>query len=286
MAYFVSSAFDQFFDNINLPGDHREVASARKDELVSLLKNHFEILEAFPTGSIPRFTAVRDHADLDVMVVLHYGKHIEGRTPAQVLQAVRDALGKYRTNVRKNGQAVTLHYKTWPNVDIVPVFRTTDNGNVLHYNVPDMNGGGWLQSKPKTHSKRLNEQAQTCGVNFKKIIKMIKWWNHLHCSLLQSYHIEVMALRIYGTKLTDFSWDVFQYFDKAVELAGSPLWQDGSLVDGYLDWSTRPEVVRRLETARDIARDAWYATYGPNNDQAKAITLWGRIFREKFPSHG
>ena len=86
MANTVSYSFDLFFDNINLSGDHRSVAATRRDRLISLLKNDFEILEAFPTGSIPRYTAVREHADLDIMVALHRGKHIKDKKPSQVLK--------------------------------------------------------------------------------------------------------------------------------------------------------------------------------------------------------
>jgi tRNA nucleotidyltransferase (CCA-adding enzyme) len=140
MPYTVRASFDAFYENINLSGDHRETANTRRDDIVSKLGRTFSIIEAFSSGSIPKYTALKNHADLDVIVALHYGKHVEGKTPIQVLQSVRDALAEWRTGVRKNGQAVTLYYKTWPNVDIVPVSRTTnDDGAVLHYNVPDSN---------------------------------------------------------------------------------------------------------------------------------------------------
>ncbi len=145
MAYTVAVSFDKFRENIELTGDHRDTANRRKDDIVESLKNDLTILEAFPSGSIPRYTAVTGYADLDVIVVLHYGKHIKDKKPSQVLQAVRDTLAEYKTNVRKNGQAVTLHYKTWPNVDIVPVSRTTNSdGSVNHYNVPNMNDETWI----------------------------------------------------------------------------------------------------------------------------------------------
>src|SRR5579863_3196057 len=153
MAYTVSYSFDLFFDDINLTGDHRSTAAARRDRIVSLLKNDFEILEAFPTGSIPRYTAVRGYADLDVMVVLHWSRHIKGKQPSEVLGGVQRSLSAYRTGVRRNGQAVTLYYDSWPNVDIVPVYRTVDDkGQVTHYNVPDMNHEEWIESNPKDHS--------------------------------------------------------------------------------------------------------------------------------------
>ncbi len=121
-------SFNKFRQNIEPPTYQRE------------LEKEFEILDSFATGSLPKFTAVTGYADLDIMVVLHYSKHIKNKKPSEVLQAVRNCLGEYRTNVRKNGQAVTLYYKIWPNVDIVPVSRTVnDDNSVQHYNVPNMN---------------------------------------------------------------------------------------------------------------------------------------------------
>ena len=173
MAYTVSYSFDLFFDAINLTGDHHSTATARRDRLVELLKNSFTILDAFSTGSIPRFTAVKGYADLDVMVVLHYAKHIEGRTPSAVLKSVQEALAEYRTGVRRNGQAVTLYYNSWPDVDVVPVSRVVNNGAFQHYEVPDMNHEEWIASKPHTHSEDMTDRNKSYGEQFKKIVKMI-----------------------------------------------------------------------------------------------------------------
>src|SRR5579872_4182016 len=117
MPYTVPASFAKFIENITLTGDHHEIAKSRTDRIVSLLGNHFTIIDSLPSGSIPHRTALKGYADLDIMVVLHWSQHIKGKTPEEVLQAVRDALGNYRTDVRKNGQAVTLHYRSWPTVD-------------------------------------------------------------------------------------------------------------------------------------------------------------------------
>jgi hypothetical protein len=287
MAFTVSAAFDHFYENINLSGDHRETANSRRDHVVSLLKKNLEVVEAFASGSIPRFTAVREYADVDVIVALHYSRHIKDKSPAQVLQVVRDCLAEYKTGVRRNGQAVTLFYNSWPNVDIVPCARSVDNaGNVTHYEIPDMNRGVWIKSKPKLHSKHVEDRSATCGPSFRKIIKMIKWWNHKHSEFLQSFHLEVIALRVLTSSLTDIPWDVFTYFNGAATLIQSSLWHEGDSVDGYLGWPDRDEARKRLETARDLARDAWHLTYGSNNDHKTAITKWHQIFGDKFPEYG
>jgi hypothetical protein len=287
MPYTVPVSFDKFIENISLTGDHQDVANTRKDRIVSLLGNTFEILDAFPTGSIPKGTALKGQADLDVMTVLHYGKHIKGKSPAQVLQDVRDALGEYRTNVRKNGQAVTLYYESWPNVDIVPVSRTVnDNGTVNHYNVPDMNTGTWLPSRPRRHATAINEKATECGKRFKPLIRMVKQWNKEHSDLMESYHIEVLALNICSGELADYSWEVFHFFDEAVKLVQAPLPYEGGNADEYLDYATRQEVLKRLRTAKDRASDAWYLTYNGQSDHERAIEIWRQIFGSKFPAYG
>jgi hypothetical protein len=288
MPYTIPVSFDRFVDNISLSGDHHNTATARKDRIVSLLKGDFEILEAFATGSIPRLTALKAHADLDVIVVLHYGKHIEGRLPSQVLQDVRDALGEYRTGVRKNGQAVTLHYDSWPDVDIVPVSRSVNSdGSVSHYNVPDMNTESWIVSRPRKHANNIVSKAKACGIRFRHIIRMAKHWNRTHSDLMTSYHIEALALQIFSDdELTDYAWEVFQFFDRAITLVTSSLWYEGAYADAYLDYDTRQEVLKRLTTARDRARSAWHKTYGTNNDVEGAVTIWRQIFGDKFPAYG
>jgi hypothetical protein len=287
MAYTVSAAFSTFFDNINLAGDHHVIATARRDRIVSLLEKTFTINEAFSTGSIPRYTAVTTHADLDVMVALHYGKHINGKKPSEVLAEVQKALSGYVTRVRRNGQAVTLTYESWPDVDIVPVAKLETSGAAT-YQVPNMNREEWIVSKPTIHDANLLSRNKTFGQEFKKIIKMMKWWNHQHSELMQSYHIEVLAYQVLTSSFTDYPWNVFSCLKDAAELAKSPLYYEGDFADKYLfdQVDARNEVVKRLSKACDKARAAWYATYGGKSDDKTAIEIWRQIFGDKFPAYG
>lgn len=287
MAYTVAVSFDQFYDQINLGGDHRSTANGRRDDIVAKLGKSFEIVEAFSTGSIPKFTALRQHADLDVIVALHYDRHIKGKTPTEVLQSVRNALSQWRTGVRRNGQAVTLSYTTWPSVDVVPVSRSVDsNGMVTHYNVPDSNTDKWIESKPKELAAAIESKASNCGSNFRRIIKMIKHWNRIHSDYLQSYHIEVLSIKILNGDLSDTPWQVFQFFSNARPLLESYLWYETGFADDYLSWSDRQEVLKRFDTAISKSRDAWHKTYGSNTDHKGAIEIWRQIFGSEFPAYG
>jgi hypothetical protein len=115
---------------------------------------------------------------------------------------------------------------------------------------------------------------------------MIKQWNKEHSDFLESFHIEVMAIRAFSGDISDYPWSVFQYFDHAAKLASSPLEYEDGYADSYLDREQRGEVVKRLETARDKARDAWYLTYNGRDGHKEAIEIWGQIFGNKFPAYG
>jgi len=287
MPYTVEASFNVFYENINLAGDQREIANTRRDDIVRRLGKTFSIVEAFSSGSIPKYTALKNHADLDVIVALHYDKHINGKTPTQVLQSVRDALAEWRTGVRRNGQAVTLYYKTWPNVDIVPVSLVTDdNGTVLYYNVPDSNTNSWIASHPKKHAENIDKKSSECGHNFRRIIKMIKHWNKIHGNYLQSYHIEVLSLKVFDSDLSDTPWNIFQFFNNARPLLQSYLWHDWGFSDNYLSWPAREEVLKRFDTAISKSRSAWLKTYNTNDDHKGAIEIWKQIFGDKFPTYG
>ena len=213
--------------------------------------------DSFPTGSVPKGTALKSHADLDIMVVLHYGKHIKGKKPSQVLTAVQKALSEYRTGVRRNGQAVTLYYKSWPNVDVVPVSRVDNNdGTVSHYNVPNMNNETWIESRPRRHANSVAAKANECGARFLPLVRMVKEWNRTHSELLSLYHIEVIALQACSGLIGDYPWAVYVFFDRAIGLAEKRLWYEGAWADDYLDADTRAEAVKRLKTVKDRANTA------------------------------
>lgn len=292
MARTVKAAFEEFHNRINITGDHRETCRARKDALVTHMKKAMTILDSFQSGSIPKYTALKSISDLDVMVVLHFGKHCKDKKPSEVLATTRSSLSLYKTGARRNGQAVTVTYETWPNVDVVPVYRVTDNDTLLHYCIPDMNTETWIKAKPVLHANRIEELAGSRGPEFRKIVKMMKWWNQVNGNYLQSYHIEVLAVQ-HLSAFSDWPWTVYQFIDKmhaAISTCFLPpcLLYDGSYADQYLTLSNRNTVSAKLSAAKADALSAWYATTASNpyKSEEAAIGYWRRVFGERFPAYG
>lgn len=284
MPYLVDTCFREFYSAINLPGDHRTVANERLSNVVGHLKE-LNIIESFASGSIPRYTAVSGHADLDAIIVLHYSKHIKDRKPSQVLQLVRDQLSKYSTNLRRNGQAVTLYYNDWPNVDVVPVSKVSNNGELLYYEVPNMRTETWLRSRPKLHSINLKERAGSAGEKFRQVITMVKFWNFQNSRWLQSYHIEAAAMESIHSDDT-YSWLVYYFFQKLHQAVQGTLYYLGDSVDDYLTWERRRVLSELLAGVANKAQAAWYCTHNGGDSHQEAIKIWGEIFGSKFPKYG
>lgn len=289
-ALFVPAAFKQFLANISLPGNHRATANTRQSTIVGRLRKDFVVVEDFTSGSIPRYTALKGYGDLDLMVALHYGLHVEHRTPTQLLSVVQRSLSPhYRATTRTNGQAVTLHFVTWPKVDVVPAAQVVDaRGQVVEYCIPDASREAWIYTKPKAHDREMALAASARGAEFRQAVKMLKEWNRVHSGLMQSYHLEVLGLRILsaGVLARGFPWTFTTFFKQAAQMTRTRLWHQGNRVDGYLDARKRAEVVKRLDAAHTRSRCAWYPTFGSYNNHRQAIGIWRQVFGSRFPAHG
>ena len=279
MPFTLPIAFDQFLENISLKGSHTATAESRRDRLVTLLGNAFTILDTIPTGSIIHDTALRGHADLDIIVVFHYGRHVQGKTPEQLLEDVREALAGKSTMVKKNGQAVTLYYSTWPNVDIVPASRVDNaDGTVNHYSIPDMTHNRWLQAYPRAHDQAMAAASD----RRKQLIRMLKSWNRAHSELMSSFHLEVLVMSLPDVTL-EWPSEIHYFFNKATEILDAPLYYPrgtANRVDDYLSALDRIFVKDRLERARDRAFSAYHAS------AEEAMRLYRIIFGDDFPAYG
>jgi hypothetical protein len=279
--------FFELDEELALPDAHEEAAQERCDHLIDLLSDEFSIVEAYPTGSIPRGTAIRGHADIDIIVVLEDWEW-RGDKPSQILQRVRDHLAQYKdAQIRKNGQAVTMYYDGWPQVDVVPAGNEYEgfSSESDYLVIPDMTTEQWFQSRPRTHSRALAQQAEWGGFRFLDIVRMLKWWNLKHGQYLQSFHIEAMAVEFASFDISEYGWEISRLFDAAAESIkdyNSP----ENYAEEYLTYKTRPEVVKRLEAAGKAASHAWYLTYNGRGRDKEAMAIWQQLFPDRFPSYG
>lgn len=278
----VPQAFQRFYEAVNLPGEHRAAANVRKDWIVARLGRSMSVLGAHAIGSIPRYTALAGHADLDVLVVLHHGMHIKDRSPAQVLAAAKSALGAGAGAYRRNGQAVTIRFNSWPDVDVVPAARVLSGAVFSHYKIPDMNRGAWIKTDPQQHARKINAAAAMHGGGFRRTITMIKHWNRRQDVRLQSYHVEVIALGVDGD-WDDPAWAVYRWF-RASKTRTRFCWDGADDASAYLTWERAGRAAGRLAECESVALQAW--RHADRGDHREAIRLLRTIFGNEFPAYG
>jgi hypothetical protein len=282
MPYAMETHFDQFLEKVTVSGDLKKDANARRDRISELLGSKFEILDIFPTGSLMRGTGLKGSSDVDVMLVLHYGKHIKEKTPVQVLEMVREALSEYNAQiVKKNGQAVTLYFKSWPNVDIVPTKRVTSGISYI-LQIPDSNTGRWITTDPKAHDGAMSRIPNRC----RQLVRMVKCWNQAHSDYFQSFHIEQVALQTTSThdgpvwEQSAWPWAIHMFFEKAIELTGP-----STTISAAYELEEWKQIRARLDRAKQLSLDAWYAIH-TKNDVEKAVARYRILFGDKFPAYG
>jgi hypothetical protein len=287
MAVTVPYSFTLFLQNIAVSQYSKETAEGRENRIRQLLEDKFEILDIFSIGSLPKATAVKRHGDLDIMVVLHYTKHIKDRDPSAVLLSIKRALDGKATKIRRDGQAVSLEFTKWPNVDIVPVSRTTNEDNsVRYYNVPNMNNEAWIKSRPRLHASNLAKKNSNteCGHRFKELIKMAKWWNYENGSFLSSYHVEIIALNsLYGF-IEEHPFNLYWLFKCIQDKAHTRIFDGLNYVSSDLTYAQREifdlrigNAVKRLDDADTCVRQG---------KEREAIEKYKVVFGDEFPTYG
>jgi hypothetical protein len=155
-------------------------------------------------------------------------------------------------------------------------------GLVTHFSVPDMVNNLWLNARPHRHDAAMAAMSESK----RQLVRMMKVWNAAHSGLLQSYHIEVLALRM--PEVTGgWPFEVRYFFEAAFPLLAEPLTHPdvhAGVADGYLTAATRKDARDRVATAWRWAKSAEAAVYQGNHREA--TRLFRLIFGNDFPAYG
>ncbi|TEB09084.1 CBASS oligonucleotide cyclase [Pelotomaculum propionicicum] len=292
MATTVNNAFAVFKSRLEVTPLQAQTLSRRHVDVRGCVGKAFTIVDDFLIGSYVRDTACRPIKDVDIMVVLHWGKYGEyyknQRGPYALLSAVKEVLvDAYKTTrIRVDGQAVSMYFSDFT-VDVVPAFGIIDNGKWVDWWIPDSPGDTWIRTNPKNHQQIMTEANRRCNNMFKPMVKMIKAWNRNNGNILKGFHIEVMADRIFTSAPTSYAHGMLQFFDSSWYLL-----RDGvndptntyDRVDTYLTDNQRSLAQSKVYNAEQRAREAITAEQVGN--AYSAVTTWRSIVGDPFPSWG
>lgn len=180
------SDFDKFLSNIEPSSSTIEYISSIQNNLRSYLKKHAIYQDIYVTsflsGSYSKHTSIRPvkgdkKRDVDIIVVTNYNHSSD---PNKVLQELYDVLIGCSTysSAEKQHHSVGIELSQI-SIDVVPVIQDTEDDDL--YYVCDLNRGLWKTTDPKGHKEWASQVNQSNNCAFKPLVKIFKWWRHLHC---------------------------------------------------------------------------------------------------------
>lgn len=118
---------------------------------------------------------------------------------------------------------------------------------------------------------------------------MLKAWNRTINGHFRSFHLEVLAWRIFdGVTISDFPSGARYYFDKGRQLITKPNPDPAGFGGdvGYYIGTTQQiaDAASRFTTAYNRALKA--EEYARKGSTANALAEWHKVFGDSFPAYG
>lgn len=201
--------------------------------------------------------------------------------------ALADISGYAKADIHRNQEAATLQLTSYPwNFDIVPCFMTTSD----FYLIPD-GKGNWKKTDPRIDQQRITKINQANNGQLLGLMRLMKYWEKQKWgNRISSYMFETMILDYMDChSLSGFiSQDVsslLAYLSNAIK---KPVY-DYKNIQGNLN---NLSIADKKELAA-IAKNDWTLAFQAiirNTDRfeniSTAISLWKKIFGDKFPNYG
>jgi len=299
MATTVKESFRQFAENLNITDRQGVVVSCCHKNIVSVIGSKLALKSESPSkliGSYDRDTLIRylKEGDVDLMVVLHYGKNKE----YDLKEGIRKVLEKFKEILKESysdteciidRNCVSMKFSQFK-LDVVPAFEYSGGG----YSIPDTYRSQWLHTNPIKFAEKITEINKRMNNSFVPLIKMIKGWNRTYSKRLRGFHIECMMINHYNDYTESYTYDsmIKIFFSKLPEYLDGASYDpiSGDRVDLYLDNDSlenkRSVFVSRAKNAYTKALEAYEDTTKYPNATNIAIDEWKALMGEFFPAYG
>ncbi len=199
------------------------------------------------------------------------------------------------TQVYANGQAVSIRMSLGATeeadglgYDIVPCFslKPHDSNKENFYLIPN-GSNGWWKTNPRIDTRNTARLHENNNKTFRKVVKLIKYWNGKMQDPYASYYLELALTKVYadanrqGQKIDSLSHGIALGF--ATLLAAIRTGNLYSEVPGALPVQPGTTSVASLTKLQDAQRFAGAALNFERNDQTEeALKAWKVIFGETF----
>lgn len=273
----LNKAIDGFIENISVTDKQEDVIDGAHSNIESHLMDEdspLSVKEVFLNGSYVRDTMIRPLDDIDIFAVIDksdYNDNGERPNPQTVLTKFKDYLNgipDYKDKVSQDRPCVTITLNKL-HIDVLPALR---EWGLLY--IPNEGLDGWILTDPKTHTQNLDSVNDLRNGMVKDVVKAVKSWKRLNDLRIPSFHIEEIAISIFG----------FYSLDNLEE--GIRKWYINA---EYYIKKDRFNTEQQYENARDSINDVAdklkdAKSKKDNKNESGAIKIWHEVFGKDFPT--
>ncbi|MCL6638316.1 MAG: hypothetical protein K6T80_01370 [Firmicutes bacterium] len=274
----VEQSFHQLFAVLEVPPARVRLASERCDGVRDLLaKEGVNVGEIFWGGSFRRGTCVNRLKTVKAHFVLEAKHFYDSRkSSAKLLSFLRNKLaGEQKSALTgRDGQVVTVHYETPPDLELVPSIKLAAGG----YLVPN-GAGGWFKTNPARQAALYHEKEKNSGGKFQNLTKILKVWNARSGNVFNPYYLELIVY-----------YRVNDYNRTYAELVNSLFWSMLLFLPEFVSCPAAGEIVSRgsVGEAGEKVKSAHEVTARAikGRDAGETLLLWRSLLGESFGRAG
>ncbi|MYT70361.1 MULTISPECIES: nucleotidyltransferase domain-containing protein [unclassified Streptomyces] len=260
----ITYQFEAFLQRITLSDSEKQKALQQGQRLAREIERRPEVRECLITGSMVRSTAIRKFSDVDIVAVIEPEDQLTQSEPAALVSSIAQMLRGIRPDVQVSENAVRVTHLDGGVVDVLVSVRLGINREGdEYYRIPTARQDGWEIYAPETQNRRIREATKLLGEDFKRLIRLCKWWSKTHGQPLPSHEIELAAYRAFPRAIPELSRAVVEFSDSL-----------RTQIDGG------PSTQAALLNFNRLARDAYDKQ--TSGDLNKSSELWGRVFGDEF----
>lgn len=202
-------------------------------------------VDSFLSGSYAKKTSIRpkvgsNRRDVDIIIITNYSI---SDNSVDVIKELYDLFknNKKYNNVRKQKRSVSVEMNEI-SIDIVPVIKKSDSEI---YKIGNSEKYEWIDTNPKCHIEWSSERNKETDNKYKKIIKILKWWNQTN----QILNIKFPK----GISLEKLISDCFGDFNTPMEdLLISTIKNINKMLNNYLQLNIVPTIEDPCLSGNDL----------------------------------
>ncbi|NMI61001.1 MULTISPECIES: SMODS domain-containing nucleotidyltransferase [unclassified Streptomyces] len=260
----IADQFDVFLNRITPSDSEKSNALEQGRRLSQRIEQRPEVQECLITGSMARSTAIRKFSDVDIVAVIESRDQLAQSDSATLVSSVANILREIEPDVQVSENAVRVRHPDGSVIDVLAAIHSGTNSTADDvYRIPATNQEGWETYAPEEQNRRIREATESLGEDFKKLIRLCKWWSKTHGQPISSYQIELATYGTFRNGVPELPLAIVELFNSIKQSI-----------------SIGPLKMPALLESKALAEEAYSSQQ--SGDTMKAIELWGRVFGDQF----